>query len=182
LTWAYNKLAKVKEKEMAKKRFIFGMLAAALVFAVVAVGCDNGDTWRAPASLVEVDGTWKASVKNTVTDPAPADFTTTTETERTLVIAAHGGAGSNKLTTVVKVSYTGADADADFWAQEKQDFITDVNNGDVEADEYTFEEKEKSITWKTVTTSTAALSQFRNSLLSPDGRTLLHNTVVYTKQ
>jgi hypothetical protein len=166
---------------MAKKRFIFGMLAAALVFAVVAVGCDNGDTWSAPTSLVEVDGTWKSSVKDVDKD-GTLDLTTTTETERTLVIAAHGGAGSNKLTEVVKVSYTGADADADFWAQEKQNFITDVNNGDVEVDEYTFDDSAKSITTKTVTTSTAALSQFRNSFLSPDGRTLLHGGVAYTKQ
>jgi hypothetical protein len=166
---------------MAKKRFIFGMLAAALVFAVVAVGCDNGDTWRAPASLVEVDGTWKASVKNTVTNPAPgADLTTTTETERTLVNAAHGGAGSNKLTTVEKVSYTGADVTDAYWAGRKEAIYDRIANGSTS--EFTIDDSTKSITTKTVTTSTAALSQFSNSLLSPDGRKLLHNAVVYTKQ
>ncbi|MDR2784967.1 MAG: hypothetical protein LBB83_03525 [Treponema sp.] len=56
---------------MKKKLFFAGMLAAALIFGMVLLGCPNdtteeNDTWSDITGLDQMDGTWKGSYSQTM--------------------------------------------------------------------------------------------------------------------
>jgi hypothetical protein len=157
---------------MAKKRFVLGMLAVALVFGILAVGCETGDEWSLVDNLVELDGTWKATVKSVITGVS------TNEAEATLVVYARG-AGSFTETVVVKVTY-----DTAALYESVRDTYVYTPATAVKTVEVTHDAATKTITTKVVTKSASSgiASEFDNDYLSPDGRTLLHNNFVYTKQ
>jgi hypothetical protein len=145
------------------------MLAVALAFGILAVGCATGDEWTPVTRLVDVDGRWEATVK--VVDTGVS----TTETKTTLVVAAR--VPSYIQTVVTKVTY---DVAADYEAERAKPYNPDV----------VLDDAAKTVTTTKVTKSasgasaTAVLNAFAADLLSPDGKLLLRGSIstVLTKQ
>jgi hypothetical protein len=166
---------------MANRKFIFVILAAALVFGTLAVGCDNGDTWVPVTSLVEVDGNWKALTSSEGTNLA-GTLTTKTKVESTLVIRAGTTTMTEKTTTELTYSGTRVDNDNDW--KDFRDALTGAAlnpKDDTYGRVYTF--GNRTATYTTEDENTALkVTDFRGALLSPDGRSLLRGGRVYVKQ
>jgi hypothetical protein len=62
----YGKLAKVKEKTMANKKFFLVMLVMALAFGLTAVGCDNISTGGNSDVDPALNGTWVTSIEEQI--------------------------------------------------------------------------------------------------------------------
>jgi hypothetical protein len=126
-------LAKVKEKTMANKKNLGGILAVALVFGVFFTACpmetEEGDTWSKVTTLDQLNGTWKGSYSQTKTireymegnggtwNDAMAttygDMKVTTSAEMTMTINASAKTQSQDMK--MTMAYSGGNIDT-LWA------------------------------------------------------------------
>jgi hypothetical protein len=133
---------------MKKNNFFVGTLVLVLVLGFWAIGCDTTtggetDTWSNITSLSQVNGTWKGSYSETVTEEG---ITTKTDVEMIMVIDADAETSEMTLTMTMTFSGNGI---AEAWETIKEMF----ENADEESGEYSFDDDNYSISMTVVTES-----------------------------